>query len=157
MVTPLNKNHWNLNIEAVLSFQRRGRGLLRIFISEHKWRDDQPTEEEAMIVLNQGDDNAIPVPAVFMFVPGMPVVVNQNIHQSLKLVNGAGYTAVDVVLDKAYPGYRVSADTVLHFGPPADILLASETTRDFHFVGIPPGTILLTPINTPIPCQRKRA
>ena len=29
-------------------------------------------------------------------------------------------------------------------------------TRDFRFVGMPPGTILLTPISTKIPCQRKR-
>jgi hypothetical protein len=28
------------------------------------------------MMLGQGDDSAIPVPAVFMFVPGMPVVLN---------------------------------------------------------------------------------
>ena len=72
-----------------------------------------------------------------MFVPGMPTVVNRNTHQGLKLVNGAGYTAVDVVLDKAYPGHCVSADTILYFGPPAGPLLASEMTRDPHFVGMP--------------------
>ncbi|KJZ70841.1 hypothetical protein HIM_09755 [Hirsutella minnesotensis 3608] len=62
-------------------------------------------------MLKQGDDNAIPVPAVFMFVAGMAVVVNHNTHQGLKLVNGAGYRAVEVILDKAYPGHQVSADT----------------------------------------------
>jgi len=108
------------------------------------------------MMLSYGDDSAIPVPAIFMFVPGMPVVVNQNTHQGLKLVNGASYTAVDVILDKAHPGHRVSGDTILHFGPPAGILLASETTRDFHFVGMPDGTILLTPISTRIERQRKR-
>ena len=65
------------------------------------------------------------VPAVFMFVPGMPTVVNRNTHEGLKLANGAGYTAVDIVLDKAYPCHRVSADTIVHFGPPAGLLLAS--------------------------------
>ncbi|KAL8376641.1 hypothetical protein RB595_007651 [Gaeumannomyces hyphopodioides] len=156
VVTPLNRNRWNLNIEAALSFQKQWQAPLRIFISEHKWKDGQPTEEEALMVLSQGDDSAIPVPAIFTFVPGMPVVVNQNTHQGLKLVNGASYTALDVVLDKAHPGYRVSADTILHFGPPAGILLASETTGNFHFVGMPAGTILLTPISTKIECQRKR-
>lgn len=29
------------------------------------------------MMLGQGDDSAISVPAVFMFVPGMPVVVNR--------------------------------------------------------------------------------
>jgi hypothetical protein len=86
----------------------------------------------------------------------MPVVVNQNTHQGLKLVNGASYTALEVILDQKYPGHRISADTILHFGPPAGILLASETTVGFRFVGMPAGTILLTPVSSRIECARKR-
>ncbi|KAF2175488.1 hypothetical protein K469DRAFT_724119 [Zopfia rhizophila CBS 207.26] len=156
VVTPLNRNRWNLNVEATLSFQRERHAQLRIFISEHKWTSGEPTEEEALMILSQGDDSAIPVPAIFMFVPGMPVVVNENTHQGLKLVNGASYVAVDVILDKAYPGHRINADTVLHFGPPAGILLTSESTKDLHFVGMPSGTILLMPMSIKIDCQRKR-
>lgn len=156
VVTPLNRNRWNLNVEAILSFQKQYRTQLRIFVSEHKWKGGQPTEEEAMMVLNYGDDSSIPVPAVFMFVPGMPIVVNQNTHQGLKLVNGASYTALDVVLDKAYPGHRVSSDTILHFGPPAGIILVSETTKDYHFVGMPPGTVLLGPMTSKIEKVRRR-
>ena len=156
VVTPLNKNRWNLNIEGTLNFQRRQQQLLRIFISDHKWKDGQPTEEEALMILSQGDDSAIPVPAIFMFVPGMPVIVNQNTHQGLKLVNGARYTAINVILDKTYPGHRISPDAILHFGPPAGILLAAETTRDFHFVGMPAGMVLLLPKTIKIESQRKR-
>jgi hypothetical protein len=156
VVTPLNRNRWNLNMEATLAFQGKQQALLRIFISEHKWKDGEPTEEEALMMLGHGDDSAIPVPAVFMFVPGMPVVVNQNTHQGLKLVNGAIYTAIDVVPDRGRPGYQINESTTLHLGPPAGIVLASETTRNFRFVGMPPGTILLTPISTRIECQRKR-
>ncbi|PVH90925.1 hypothetical protein DM02DRAFT_647465 [Periconia macrospinosa] len=156
VVTSLNRNRWNLNMEATLSFQRQHQALLRIFISEHKWKDGEPAEEEALMTLNQGDDSAIPVPGIFMFVPGMPVVVNQNTHQGLKLVNGAAYIALDVILDKTHPGHRIDENTILHFGPPAGILLEGESTRDLHFVGMPPGTILLTPISTKIECQRKR-
>ena len=108
------------------------------------------------MVLSQGDNSEIPVPAIFTFIPGMPIVVNQNTHQGLKLVNGAAYTALDVILDKAYPGHRVSDDTILHFSPPAGIILASETTRDLHLVGMPPGTILLTPTSVKIECKKKR-
>jgi hypothetical protein len=108
------------------------------------------------MILSHGDNSAIPVPGIFIFIPGMPVVVNQNTHQGLKLVNGASYTALEVILDKAHPGHRINAEATLHFGPPAAILLASETTRDFHFVGMPAGTILLTPISTKIECRRKR-
>jgi hypothetical protein len=108
------------------------------------------------MVLNQGDDSSLLVPPIVMFVPGMPLVINQNTHQGLKLVNGASYQALDVILDKTYPGYQVSSDTILHFGPPAGILLTSQSTQGFHFVGMPPGTILLTPMSTKIECQRKR-
>ncbi|OAQ58651.1 ATP-dependent DNA helicase PIF1 [Pochonia chlamydosporia 170] len=156
VVTPLNRNRWNLNMEATLSFQRQHRETMRIFISEHRWKDGQASEEEAILMLNHGDNSAIPVPAIFMFVPGMPIVVNHNTHQGLKLVNGASYTALDVILDKAYPGHRISADTMLHFGSPAGILLAAKTTQEFHFVGMPPGTILLTPMSVSIRAQRNR-
>ncbi|KAG7403673.1 hypothetical protein Forpe1208_v016246 [Fusarium oxysporum f. sp. rapae] len=156
VVTPLNRNRWNLNIEATLAFRKQWQRQVRIFVSEHRWKDNEPTEEEAIMMLGQGDDSTIPVPAIFMFVPGMPVVVNKNTHQGLKLVNGASYTAQHVVLDKAHPGHQIDADTVLHFGPPAGMLLGSETTRDFRFIGMPPGTILLTPTSVKIECQRKR-
>ncbi|OAQ59512.1 ATP-dependent DNA helicase PIF1 [Purpureocillium lilacinum] len=149
VVTPLNRNRWNLNLEASMAFQVQRQSPMRIFVSEHKWRDGIPTEEEAIMTLNLGDDSAIPVSAIFMFVPGMPVVVNQNTHQGLRLVNGASYTAAEVVVDKAYPAHRVSAALVIHFGPPAGIILESETTKDLHFVGMPPGTILLTPMSGP--------
>jgi len=78
-----------------------------------------------------------------MFVRGMPVVVNENIYQGLKLVNGASYLVVGVILNKAYIGYRINADTIFHFGPLAGILLASESKKDLYFVGMPLGTILL--------------
>ncbi|KAM4067068.1 PIF1 protein [Hirsutella rhossiliensis] len=121
VVTPLNRNRWNLNMEASLAFRVQQRSTMRIFISEHKWKEGLPTEEEAIMVLNQGDDSAIPVPAVFMFVAGMPVVVNHNTHQGLKLVNGAGYSAVEVIVDKASPGHRISSDMTIHFGRRRDI------------------------------------
>ncbi|CAI6094612.1 unnamed protein product [Clonostachys chloroleuca] len=76
VVMPLNRNRWNLNMEATLAFQQQHKATLRIFISDYKWKDGQPTEEEALMILNHGDDSAIPVPAVFLFLPGMPVVVN---------------------------------------------------------------------------------
>lgn len=156
VLTPLNRNRWNLNMDATLSFRRQHREMMRVFISEHRWKDGQPTEEEAIMTLNHGDNSAIPVAAIFMFVPGMPIVINHNTHQGLKLVNGASYTALDVILDKAYPGHRTSADMMLHFGPPAGILLAAETTQEFHFIGMPPGTILLTPMSVSIRAQRNR-
>jgi hypothetical protein len=156
VVTPLNRNRWNLNVEATLSYQKQHQAPLRIFVSEHKWKGGQPTEEEALMIMNHGDDSSVPIPAIFMFVPGMPIVVNRNTHQGLKLVNGSDYKALDVIIDDAYPGHRVSPDTTIHFGPPAGIILAAESTKDFSFVGMPPGTILLTPLSSKIECVRRR-
>lgn len=156
VVTPLNRNRWNLNMEATIAFQGQRRSLMRIFLSEHKWKNGHPTEEEAMLMLSQGDDSSIPVPAVFMFVPGMPIVVNQNTHQGLKLVNGSSYTAVDVILDNSHPGHHISTDTILHFGPPTAVILMADSTKAFRFVNMPPGTILLTALSANIPCQRNR-
>jgi len=108
------------------------------------------------MIMGYGDDSSIPVPAIFMFVLGMPVVANRNTYPGLKLVNGSTYKALDIVLDKAYPGHRISSDTILHFGPPAGIILAAESTKDFNFVGMPSGTLLLTPLSSKIECVRKR-
>jgi len=37
------------------------------------------------MMLSRVDDSAVPGPAVFMFVSGVPIMVNQNTHQGLKL------------------------------------------------------------------------
>ncbi|KAF6781399.1 DNA repair and recombination protein, partial [Colletotrichum sojae] len=76
----------------------------------------------------------------------------------VKLVNGAPYTAVDIIVDPRYPAHRLSSDpdTVIHFEPPAGIILESNTTRDFDFVGLPTGTVLLTPITVKMDCCSRR-
>ncbi|KAH7184332.1 hypothetical protein DER44DRAFT_834834 [Fusarium oxysporum] len=44
--------------EATLAFQRQRHAPLHTFVSEHKWKDGKPTEEEAVMMLGQGDDSA---------------------------------------------------------------------------------------------------
>jgi hypothetical protein len=73
VVTPWNRNRWNLNVEAILSYKMQHQAPLRIFVSEHKWKGGQPTEEEALMIMNHGDDSSVPIPAIFMFVPGIHV------------------------------------------------------------------------------------
>ena len=108
------------------------------------------------MIMGYGDDSSMPIPAIFMFVPGMPVVVNRNYYQGLKLTNGSDYKALEVIIDEAYPGHRVAPDTIVHFGPPAGIILAAESTKEFSFVGMPPGTILLTPLSVRMDCVKRR-
>lgn len=156
VVTPLNRNRWNLNIEATIASQQQQGCQMRIFLSEHHWVNGNPTEAEAIEMLSRGDDSDSAVPGIFMFVPGMPVAVNINTHQGLKLVNGAHYTAVDVIVDPKFPAYRLDANTLLHLGPPAGLLLTGPTTQDLHFVDMPPKTILLLPMTASIQRVNRR-
>ena len=102
------------------------------------------------------DDSNIIIPGVFLYVPNMPVILNHNTFHGLKAVNGAAYDAIDIIIDRAYPGHAVAEDTILHFGPPAGIIVSSESTRHFHFVSLPQGTVLLTPITMKLDCQKER-
>ncbi|KAH8752750.1 hypothetical protein F5883DRAFT_632941 [Diaporthe sp. PMI_573] len=160
VVTPLNSTRWCLNMDAVLAFQRHHQKPVRIFLPQHRWGKPSTlpvTEEEATLMASVGDDSKICVPATFMFVPGMPVVVTKNINPGLKLVNGAKYKAVEVIPDsKSFPGYQLAPNIILHFGPPAGIILLSESTKKFKFDDMPPGTVLLTPTSAQIPIEKKK-
>lgn len=51
LVTPLNRNRWNLNIEATLAFRQQWQRPVEIFLSEHRWKDNEPREEEAIMMM----------------------------------------------------------------------------------------------------------
>ncbi|KJZ69140.1 hypothetical protein HIM_11470 [Hirsutella minnesotensis 3608] len=83
------------------------------------------------------------------------IVVEEAGHKlghGLKVTNGGGYTAAEVIVDKAFPRFGRDNDPLRA----ASGLVASETTKDLQFVGMPPGTILLTPMSVKILRQRKR-
>jgi len=83
----------------------------------------------------------MPVPALFMFIPSMSAIANQNIHQGLRLVSSASYTEVDIPPDRpdrAHTGHPI--DAILHFDPPVGIWL---------------GTELLTLMSIQVDCRRK--
>ncbi|KAM4054420.1 hypothetical protein HRG_014892 [Hirsutella rhossiliensis] len=65
-----------------------------------------------------------------MFVPGMPVVVTQNTHQGLKLTNGGGYTALEVIVDKAYPGHRVDTRHLIYRQNLRSTVFASSSSQE---------------------------
>lgn len=106
-------------------------------------------------MLNHGDDSAIPVPAVFMFVPGMPVVVNRTRTRASSSSTGPALLLWKLSPTRHFPDTR---SRLIQYSTldPRGILLTAETTRDFHFVGMPPGTILLMPMSIKVECKRKR-
>lgn len=76
----------------------------------------------------------------------MPVVVNKNTYAGLKVVNGAEFTAADVIPDPKSPGYQLADDVTIHFGPPLGILLESQETKGLTIPALLVGTVLIRPI-----------
>ncbi|XP_044714516.1 PIF1 protein [Hirsutella rhossiliensis] len=146
-ITPLNRTRWALNMEAVVGWARFNKRHIRIFVSTHTWRNGTLSPNIVARTIGQGDDSACKVPGVFFYAQGMPVVVNKNIYTGLKVVNGADFTAVDVILDPNHPGYHLADDVTIHFGPPLGILLQSEETKALAIPSLPVGTVLIRPMS----------
>lgn len=146
-ITPLNRTRWALNMEAVVGWARFHRRHISIFVSTHTWRSGLPPQNVIARTIGQGDDSACKVPGVFFYAQGIPVVVNKNIYTGLKVVNGAEFTAMDVILDPNHPGHYLAHDVTIHFGPPLGILLQSKDTEAFAIPSLPAGTLLIRPIS----------
>src|SRR5216117_1403100 len=144
-ITPLNRNRWETNMAAAVEWGRARHQHISIFISNHVWENNRVSDEEVTQTLSYGDDSKIHIPGVFIYTQGMPVVVTKNTLSGLEVVNGAEFNAIDVIPDPAFPGYFLSDDTTIHFGPPSGLLLASDDTKHFAIPGIPAGTVLLKP------------
>jgi hypothetical protein len=48
-----------------------------------------PSEEEVEAVMQLGNAGPLPIPSIFPYVEGMPVIVNQNKYLGLKVANGS--------------------------------------------------------------------
>ncbi|KAI8711065.1 hypothetical protein NCS52_01481800 [Fusarium sp. LHS14.1] len=145
-ITPLNRNRWNLNMEALVDWARFHRRHVSIFISTHTWRSRALSLQEVVQTIEQGDNSSCKIPGVFFYAQGMPVVVNKNIYTGLRVVNGAEFTAVDAIPDPKFLGYCVADDITVYFGPPLAILLESPETKDLTIPALPTGTVLIRPI-----------
>ncbi|KAM4067705.1 PIF1-like helicase [Hirsutella rhossiliensis] len=120
-ITPLNRNRWSLNMEAVVDWARFHQRHISIFVSAHTWRSRALSQQEVAHTIEQGDNSNCKIPGVFFYAQGMPVVVNKNTYTGLKVVNGAEFTAADVIPDTKSPGYHLADDVTIHFGPPLGI------------------------------------
>ncbi|UPK91002.1 hypothetical protein LCI18_001937 [Fusarium solani-melongenae] len=75
------------------------------------------------------------------------MVINKNIYTGLKVINGAEFTAVDIIPDPKHPGYHLADDVTVHFGPPLDILLQSSETTSLAVPALPAEMVLIRPIS----------
>lgn len=145
-ITPLNRSRWSLNMEAVVDWARFHRRHISVFVSTHTWRSRAVSQHEVAQIIEQGDNSNCKIPGVFFYAQGMPVVVNKNAYTGLKVVNGAEFTAADIIPDPKFPGYHLADDVTIHFGPPLGILLESQDTKNLAIPGLPTGTVLIRPI-----------
>ncbi|KAG7424356.1 ATP-dependent DNA helicase PIF1 [Fusarium oxysporum f. sp. raphani] len=76
-ITPLNRNRWSLNMEAVVDWARFHKRHISIFVSTHTWRRGTLSQNEIARTIEQGDDSNCKVPGIFFYAQGMPVVVNK--------------------------------------------------------------------------------
>lgn len=111
-ITPLNRNRWSLNMAAVVDWARFRRRHISVFISTHSWRGRALSPQEVAQAIEYGDNSNCKIPGVFFYAQGMPVVLNKNAYICLKVVNGAEFTAAEVIsdithtLDPANSSYR---------------------------------------------------
>ena len=143
-ITPLNQDRWNLNMAAVVQYARAHGRHVSIFAARHHTEAGRPVGGTKLgEVLRYGDDSHVPTPGLFLYTQGMPVVVTRNLHVGLKLVNGAPFTAVDVVPGPVYASTAVASDVIFHLGPPLAVLLQSDAIAELAIPGLPPGTVML--------------
>lgn len=145
-ITPLNRNRWSLNMEAVVDWARFHGRHVSVFVSTHTWRGRALSQQEVARTIEQGDNSNCKIPGVFFYAQGMPVVVNKNTYTGLKVVNGAEFVAADIIPDPKSPGYHLVDDVTIHFGPPLGILLESAETKVLAIPALPTGTVLIRPI-----------
>ncbi|KAK0710680.1 hypothetical protein B0H67DRAFT_554777 [Lasiosphaeris hirsuta] len=151
-ITPLNQDRWDLNMAAVVQWGRARGKHISIFAAKH---DTEPgkrlSAEDLCDVLRFGDDSHLPIPSLFFYAQGMPVVVTRNQLIGLKVVNGGSFSAVDILPDLTAATIALASDVTLHLGPPAGILLQSDDIADFAIPGLPKGTVLIKSKTVAIP------
>ncbi|XP_044715976.1 PIF1-like helicase domain-containing protein [Hirsutella rhossiliensis] len=146
-ITPLNRNRWSLNMEAVVDWARFNERHISVFVSTHTWRRAGLSQYEIAQAIEQGDDSKCKIPGILFYAQGMPVVVNKNLYTGLKVVNGAEFTAADIIPNPKHPGYHLADDVTIHFGPPLGILLQSSDTASLAVPVLPAEMVLVRPIS----------
>jgi hypothetical protein len=151
-VTPLNQDRWHLNMAAVVQWARERGKHVSIFVAKHDTEAGKQLDMEQLSdALRFGDDSQLPVPGLFFYAQGMPVVVTRNQLTRLKLVNGAPFRAVDIVPNLSAGTIALASDATLHLAPPAAVLLQSDDIADLTIPGLPSGTILIKSKTVAIP------
>ncbi|KAK1828866.1 hypothetical protein QBC39DRAFT_312297 [Podospora conica] len=85
IITPLNRHRWDLSLSTALQWAKEKGRVATIFISTHDLKDLQPTPALAAKLCMVGDNTKCPIPAIFPYVRGMPVCLNENKFTALQI------------------------------------------------------------------------
>ncbi|KAF6803975.1 DNA repair and recombination protein [Colletotrichum musicola] len=142
-IIPLNRHRWDLTLHAALAYSAETGRRLSLYLSAHSWDSRIPSAAERVSALLLGDSSDLSVPGMFPYVKGMPEVVNENTYMGLKVVNGAEFTAIDIVHPPGLRQIAISDRVSVFLGPPSGIILQSDATQGITFPYMPPNTIML--------------
>jgi PIF1-like helicase len=142
-ITPLNLDRWTLNVIATLEWAKSKSKNVSFFVSKHTWEYNTLTLKEKLSLIQRGDDSSTVIPGIFVCAIGMPIILTKNVLPGLKMVNGAEFDIVDIILDPKYPGIPVSDDVTIYTGPPKALILQSQQIKSIEIDGLPPGVVVL--------------
>jgi hypothetical protein len=117
-ITPLNLDRWTLNNIATIEWARSRSKKISFFISRHTWESNSLTLKEKLSLIQRGDDSSTDIPGIFVCAIGMPIILTTNVLPGLKMVNGAEFEVVDIILDPSHPEIPVSEHVTIYTRPP---------------------------------------
>ncbi|KAK1825613.1 hypothetical protein QBC39DRAFT_243997, partial [Podospora conica] len=143
VITPLNRHGFDLSLELSLTWARHHQQPVTFFISEIEFPEiRRPDAALIRAAMREGEQK---IPGVFVFAPGIPVMLNKNKWVSLKAANGTEFRAVAVIPDPKYAMFEGTPGVQISTGPPRGVLLQGPGTDKLSIEGIPAGTILIKP------------
>lgn len=77
------------------------------------------------------------IPAFLLYTKGIPLMVTENQKQSIKIVNGAQYTAEGFIPDPTARIIPLGNQIFLVHNPPLSILVSSKSTEGINFTALP--------------------
>jgi hypothetical protein len=98
-IAPRNPHRWDLTLHAALEYGKEHGKKVSLFLSALHRTTWVPSEEEVEAGMQLGDAGPLAIPGIFLYVEGMPVIVNQDKCLGLKVANGSEFTAVGIVPD----------------------------------------------------------
>ena len=161
MITKTNVMWHTVNLDIAFQYATFKCQPLHIFLSNH-WvnvRSSQHgvesgrnsarslSKQELSDAFETIDNTENHMPAYFLFISGMPVMITKNTFQSLDVTNSSVFTTIDVLLDSLSEHIELLNGVIIHSMLPTSLLITSPSTQSIQLLGLDRGIILLVSIS----------